>query len=45
MKLLNELQMVKVRQDLTGMVFGRLKVLEQTEAHIQPNGVHRPKWK
>lgn len=37
--------MVKVRQDLTGMVFGRLKVLEQTEDHIQPNGVHRPKWK
>ena len=29
--------MVKVGQDLTGMVFGRLKVLEQTENHIQPS--------
>ncbi len=32
--------MVKVRQDLTGMVFGRLKVLEQAEDHIQPYDVH-----
>lgn len=37
--------MVNVRDDLTGRTFGRLTVLEQAEDHIQPNGVHRPKWK
>lgn len=37
--------MVNVREDLTGKIFTRLKVLEQAEDHIQPNGVHRPMWK
>lgn len=36
--------MVKVREDLTGKVFGRLKVLEQTEDHVQPNGTRRAQW-
>lgn len=37
--------MVKVREDLTGRIFGKLKVLEQAEDYIQPDGVHRPMWK
>lgn len=36
--------MVKVRQDLTGMVFGRLTVLGQTEDYIKPNGKHEARW-
>ena len=32
--------MVKVKKDLTGMVFGRLTVLEQVEDYICPQGVH-----
>lgn len=37
--------MVKVKQDLTGRTFGRLKVLEQIEDHVKPNGTHEAKWK
>lgn len=36
--------MVKTKKDLTGMVFGRLKVLEQTEDYITPNGSHLAQW-
>lgn len=36
--------MVKVRGDLTGKVFGRLKVLKQTEDYVSPNGRHSAKW-
>lgn len=36
--------MVKVREDLTDRVFGRLTVIEQTEDHIQPSGKHRSMW-
>lgn len=37
--------MVNVRDDLTGKVFGRLTVIEQTEDYIKPNGVHCAMWK
>ncbi len=33
--------MVKVKEDLTGKVFGRLKVLEQVEDYVYPDGKHR----
>lgn len=36
--------MVKVRQDLTGMTFGRLKVLKQVEDYKHPNGTNRARW-
>lgn len=36
--------MVKVREDLTGRVFGRLTVLQQVEDHIYPNGKRRAQW-
>lgn len=36
--------MVKVKKDLTGMVFGRLTVLEQVEDYISPQGAHRAMW-
>ena len=36
--------MVKVKNDLTGMVFGRLKVLRQVDDYIHPNGTHRAQW-
>ena len=37
--------MVKVRKDLTGMVFGRLKVLKQADDYIRPsNGQHEAQW-
>ena len=36
--------MVKVRQDLSGRVFGRLTVLKQYEDYINPNGVHYAQW-
>lgn len=32
--------MVKPRNDLTGMTFGHLIVIEQTNDYIKPNGVH-----
>ena len=35
---------VKVKKDLTGMVFGRLTVLEQAEDYINPNGKHYAQW-
>lgn len=31
---------VKVRKDLTGMTFGRLKVIKQAEDYVNPSGVH-----
>ena len=36
--------MVKVKKYLTGMVFGRLTVLERVEDYISPQGVHRAMW-
>lgn len=36
--------MVKVRKDLTGIKFGRLKVLCQSEDYVKPNGEHNSKW-
>ena len=36
--------MVKVRNDLTGMVFGRLVVIEQSEDYISANGQHFAQW-
>ena len=36
--------MVKVKKDLTGMVFGRLTVLQQAEDYIAPNGRHSTQW-
>ena len=36
--------MVKVREDLTGRVFGRLKVLEQAEDYINSRGEHIARW-
>ena len=37
--------MVKVRDDLTGLVFGIWKVLEQTEDYVSPGGYHMAQWK
>lgn len=37
--------MVKVKEDLTGRVFGRLTVLEQAEDYVKPNGVHCAMWR
>ena len=37
--------MVKVKQDLTGMIFGRLIVIEQGEDHICPNGKRIAQWR
>ena len=36
--------MVKVKNDLTGQVFGRLTVLEQGEDYIDSNGCHYARW-
>ena len=36
--------MVRVKDDLTGMVFGRLTVLEQTEDYIKKSGIHEAQW-
>lgn len=36
--------MVKVREDLTGKIFGRLTVLQQVEDKIEPDGTHRAQW-
>jgi len=36
--------MVKVREDLTGRVFGRLKVIEQAEDYVDRDGVHYARW-
>lgn len=37
--------MVKVKKDLTGMIFGKLTVLEQSEDYIKPDGEHCAMWK
>lgn len=37
--------MVKVKEDLTGKVFHRLKVIEQAEDYISPQGNHYAQWK
>lgn len=36
--------MVKVKNDLTGRVFGMLTVLRQVEDYISPKGQHHPMW-
>lgn len=36
--------MVKVREDLTGRIFGRLKVLEQAEDYVYSNGKRKSQW-
>ncbi len=36
--------MVKVKEDLTGKIFGRLTVLEQTEDYIDLKGKHKSLW-
>ena len=36
--------MVKVKEDLTGKIIGRLKVLEQAEDYIYPSGKHVARW-
>ena len=37
-------KMVKVREDLTGKIFGRLKVIKQAEDYISPMGKHEARW-
>lgn len=41
---LGEHFMVKVKRDLTGLVFGRLTVIEQAEDYINPIGKREAKW-
>ena len=36
--------MKNVKQDLTGMTFGKLIVLHQIEDYVEPNGTHRDRW-
>ena len=36
--------MVKVKEDLTGKVYGRLTVLEQTDDYIDPKGKRKAQW-
>ncbi len=36
--------MVKVREDLTGKVFERLKVVQQAEDYVYPNGKRKAQW-
>lgn len=36
--------MVKVREDLTGKVFGRLTVIEQAEDYVFPSGKRQARW-
>lgn len=37
--------MVKVKEDLTGRVFGRLTVIKQVDDYIEPkSGKHRSQW-
>ena len=36
--------MVNVRDDLTGKIFGRLRVLEQAEDKIRKDGRKRAQW-
>lgn len=36
--------MVKVKKDLTGMTFGRLKVICQADDYVSPSGKHYAQW-
>lgn len=36
--------MVKVQQDLTGMIFNRLTVIQQVEDYVSPSGKHYAMW-
>ena len=36
--------MAKEREDLTGKIFGRWKVIGPAEDYIRPDGYHEPKW-
>lgn len=36
--------MVKVKEDLTGREFGKLRVIRQAEDYIHSNGSHRSQW-
>lgn len=36
--------MVKVKEDLTGRIFGRLRVIKQAEDYITPQGKHFSQW-
>ena len=36
--------MKQVKNDLTGMIFGKLIVLRQIEDYVEPSGVRRDKW-
>lgn len=38
------IKIVKVREDLTGKVFGRLTVLEQANDYVSPLGEHYAQW-
>lgn len=40
----NKTSMVRVREDLTGQLFGRLRVLEQVEDFIKSDGRHVAQW-
>ena len=35
---------VNVRENLTGRIFGRLTVLQQTEDYVDPKGIHYARW-
>ena len=39
------INIVKVKEDLTGKRFGRLTVIEQAEDHVSKSGNHYAKWK
>lgn len=36
--------MVRVKEDLTGQIFGRLIVLQQTDDYVKPSGKHEARW-
>lgn len=36
--------MVKVKNDLTGRMFGKWRVICQAEDYISPKGIHQPQW-
>lgn len=36
--------MIKIKKDLTGHIYGRLTVLEQTEDYVSPDGRHHCVW-
>ena len=37
-------RMVNIKQNLTGMVFGRLTVLQQADDYVTPKGIHYSQW-